>query len=205
MWAPTGKEGQTLPTPMICKRERRAILTSETEKVDFIFAWFDVSLPLDSSLLKIKRKKAHLLFSFQTSFTSGGIVFNADTKFQSECALSIWHWVEKYFLGLPWSWWVKRLQTQQVFPWRLPGKPRGNKITSQSLSMTMAGRYWYTREKWATLREIRRACRGEKKWGRHIAWERIHRKTRSGIESDGWLDLLSIFGAFYTRMNNYTK
>lgn len=40
---------------------------------------------------------------------------NADTKFWNKCAFTIWHRVKKYFLGLPLSCRLQRLQTQQDF------------------------------------------------------------------------------------------
>lgn len=154
--SPNRQSNTNAPNTHDLRKRRQRDINEWNRKVAIDFSCFDVSLLLmDSSLLK-KKSRSYFAFALAAAWC-----INADTKFWNECAFGIWHWVKRYFLGLPWSCWLKSMQTQQVSPWRLPGKPRGNMITFQSVSMTTAIRYRYSREQRATPREVRW---GGKKW-----------------------------------------
>lgn len=136
------------------ERKNSDNLTSETAKLQwmssslgltFLSSWTAAFLFLKS--INQSKQNPHLLFCFLTSCTS--IVYKCWYVLQWMCIQYLTQ-IKQHFLDLPWSCWLKKkCWCGRFFPLWLPGKPRGNKITSQSLSMTMAGRYWYTREKWA--------------------------------------------------------
>lgn len=132
------EKGECPQHPRPAKRERRSILTSETV-VEVVFAWFGVSLLLVSSLLKRQKKQTDTpicYFPSREVAQEAAWCRDADAKFQqSMCILHLTR--QKYVLPV----FLAVAGQRDCEHSRFPGKPRRNKITSQSLSMTAAGRY----------------------------------------------------------------